>query len=597
MQFLDGDAMRLALRNGVQRVIRSQDGLNKINVFPVADGDTGTNLALTMGAMGQVLQKDESLPLHRLLARSADALLDGARGNSGAIMAQFFQGVSDKAAELTKFSASTFTDAVLAGSAYARDAIADPREGTILSVIDAFAHHLVERVKHTAQVDFSSLLDDGLKAANSALTATTSQLAELRKADVVDAGAKGFVHLLEGMLAYIRDGETIEHIDLPKDLPDAPMAENEIDLEYRFCTECVVTGDDIDRRKLREQLSAMGGSLVLAGSRYKAKIHVHVNEPDKVFALARDYGVVSGEKADDMHKQHSTHGNSECVAIITDSAADLRDDDMEALDIHMVPLRVQFGEQGYLDKLSIGPSEFFDLLATTPEHPTTSQPSPGDFRRQYQFLASHHNDVLAVSLSSKVSGTTSAAQSAASRVMANGKVHIVDSRNASLGQGLIAKMAAEMAQAGDDIDTIRAAVDQAIDNTHTFALVKDLTYAVRGGRVPASRKMVADWLNINPVLRTSPDGSVSSGGMILGKNNRLPKFVRYIAKRFDTNARYRLAVGHAQCEDDAKTLEKLLLDAFPNVQDSVVTECGAVFGVHGGPGLIVIGLMKIDTTH
>ena len=112
--------------------------------------------------------------------------------------------------------------------------------------------------------------------------------------------------------------------------------------------------------------------------------------------------------------------------------------------------------------------------------------------------------------------------------------------------------------------------------------------------MPASRKMVADWLNINPVLRTSPDGSVSSGGMIFGKNNRLPKFVRYIAKRFDTEATYRLAVGHAQCEDDAKSLEKLLLEAFPNVKDSFVTECGAVFGVHGGPGLIVVGLMKIE---
>ena len=258
------------------------------------------------------------MPLHRLLARSADALLDGARGNSGAIMAQFFQGLSDKAAELTKFSASTFTDAVLAGSAYARDAIAAPREGTILSVIAAFAHHLVERVKSTAPVDFPTLLDDGLKAANRALTATTSQLAELRKADVVDAGAKGFVHLLEGMLAYVRDGETIDQIDLPADLPDAPMAGDEVDLEYRFCTECIVTGDDIDRRKLREQLSALGGSLVLAGSRYKAKILVHVNEPEQVFALARDYGAVSGEKADDMHKQqHTTHGSGRKVAVIT----------------------------------------------------------------------------------------------------------------------------------------------------------------------------------------------------------------------------------------------------------------------------------------
>ncbi|MEL7296007.1 MAG: DegV family protein [Pseudomonadota bacterium] len=595
MQFLDGEAMRLALRNGVQRVIKSQDGLNRINVFPVADGDTGTNLALTMGAMGQVLQKDDALPLHKLLARAADALLDGARGNSGAIMAQFFQGVSDKAAELTRFSAQTFCDAVLAGSAYARDAIAEPREGTILSVIDAFADHLTERVRGTAAVDFPTLLSDGLKAANKALNATTNQLAELRKADVVDAGAKGFVHLLEGMLAYVRDGETIEAIDLPADLPDAPMAGDEVDLEYRFCTECIVSGDDIDRRKLREQLSAMGGSLVLAGSRYKARIHVHVNEPEQVFALAREYGVVSGEKADDMHKQqHTTHGNSDRVAIITDSAADLTDEDMEALDIHMVPLRVQFGEQGFLDKLSISQSEFFDLLQSNPHHPTTSQPSPGDFRRQYQFLASHFKNVLAISLSSKVSGTMSAAQNAAGRVAANGTVHVIDSRNASLGQGLIVKYAAELAQAGEDLATIRDAVNRAIDNTQTLALVKDLTYAVRGGRVPASRKVIADWFNINPVLRTKPDGAVSSGGMILGKSNRLPKFVRYIVRQIDPAQTYRLAFGHANCEDDALALQEQLVAALPHVQDSYCTDVCSAFGVHGGPGLIVVGLMRVS---
>ncbi|MFK8052579.1 MAG: DegV family protein [Woeseiaceae bacterium] len=594
MQYLDGESMRLALRNGVQRVIKSQEGLNRINVFPVADGDTGTNLALTMGAMGQVLQKDDKLPLHKLLARAADALLDGARGNSGAIMAQFFQGVSDKAAELTKFSAQSFCDAILSGSAYARDALSEPREGTILSVIDAFADHLVDRVKQPGNIDFPTLLTDGLGAANKALTATTSQLAELRKANVVDAGAKGFVHMIEGMLAYVKDGETIDQIDLPEDLPDAPMAGDEVDLEYRFCTECIITGDDIDRRKLREKLSQLGGSLVLAGSRYKAKVHIHVNEPEQVFALARSYGALSGEKADDMQKQqHTTHTNTQKVAIITDSAADITDEDMEALDIHMVPLRVQFGEQGFMDKLSISQKEFFDLLASNPNHPTTSQPSPGDFRRQYQFLASHFDDVLAISLSEKVSGTTNAARTAAARVAANGTMHVIDSKNASLGQGLIVRMAAEMAQQGDDVDTIKAAVDKAVDNTQTMALVKDLTYAVRGGRVPASRKMIADWFNINPVLRTKPDGSVSSGGMILGRNGRLPKFVRYIQKQIDTTQTFRLAVGHANCEPDALELQRLLLDALPNVQDSYCTDVCSAFGVHGGPGLIVVGLLAI----
>ena len=591
MQYLDAEAMRMALKTGVQRVIASQDGLNRINVFPVADGDTGTNMALTVGAMGHLLQMGEPMPLHRLLARAADALLDGARGNSGAILAQFFQGVSDTAGEVTRFSTESFSTAVVAGSTYARDALSEPREGTILSVIDAFADALASRTSEAGH-DFSALLTHGVAAANTALAATRFQLAELRKADVVDAGGKGFVALLEGMLAFIRDGETIDIIDLPDDIAEASMAGEDTDLDYRFCTECIVTGENIDRRKLREALSRLGGSLVLAGSRHKAKIHIHVNEPELVFDLAREHGIISGEKADDMQRQqHSTHAGKRSVAVITDSAADIADADMDALDIHFVPLRVQFGEQGYLDKLSISQREFFDELQRNPNHPTTSQPSPGDFRRQYQFLASHFDDVLAISLSSKVSGTFSAASNAAERVSAKGSVHVIDSRNASLGQGLIVREAAELAAKGLTLEEIRPRLAAAIDNTQTFALVSDLRYAVRGGRVPPSRKLVADLLNLNPVLRTRPDGSVSSGGVILGRGRRLPKFVRYLTRRLDLSRNIRLAVGHAKAEEDALELERQLQRALPNLQDSYCTDVCAAFGVHGGPGLVVVAVL------
>lgn len=590
MQYLDGEAMRNALKNGVQRVIASQDGLNKINVFPVADGDTGTNLALTVGAMGAVL-REERTPLHALLADAADALLDGARGNSGAILAQFFQGVSDTATELTKFSVQSFAKAMVAGSTYARDALAEPREGTILSVIDAFADALTTSVGKAAHVDFPTLIDHGLGAAEKALSHTKNQLAELKKADVVDAGAKGFVALLQGIQAYIKTGETVDELTIPDGAAEAIMAGEDHDLEYRFCTECIVTGDGIDRRKLREALSQLGGSLVLAGSRHKAKIHIHVNDPDDVFKLAREFGTLTGEKADDMQRQqHTTHTASRSIAVITDSAADIAPSDMDALDIHFVPLRIQFGEQGYLDKLSISESEFFDELARNPNHPTSSQPSPGDFRRQYQFLGSHYEHVVAITLSSKVSGTHSAAKSAAGRV-SSGNVHVVDSRNATLGQGLIVREAAEVAASGGTVQDVLRRVDHAVNNTVTYALVTDLTYAVRGGRVANSKKVVADLFNLNPVLMTNEDGSVGSGGVIFGRGNRLRKFVRYLTKKIGTERPVRIGIGHANCEADARELEQGLKAALPNCVDSYCTDVCAVFGVHGGPGLVVVSVL------
>ena len=377
---LHAEGFAAALRSGIHRVIKDQDGLNAINVFPVPDGDTGTNLSLSLGSALATLRNAGDTHLGKLLAAIADDLLDGSRGNSGAIVAQFFQGMSDSAEELSRFTTESFASAVALGSEYAHDALSNPREGTILSVIAAFSQGLHEQIAGEDGDSFPVVLTGAADAARKALARTPDQLEALRKAGVVDAGAKGFVDLVEGMVGYIVDGTIVEQPDLSR-LPDDDLvvetAGDEGDLRYRFCTECIVTGTDIDRRKLRQGLSRLGDSMVLAGTKRKAKIHIHVNDPEAVFRTAAEYGEVTGQKADDMQRQqHSTHHVSAHFAVVTDSAADIPDELLEELDIHIVPLRVQFGDRGYLDKVTITPLEFFDELRRNPEHPTTSQPSP-----------------------------------------------------------------------------------------------------------------------------------------------------------------------------------------------------------------------------
>ena len=591
---MDGDSLACALQSGIHRVISEQETLNRINVFPVADGDTGTNLTLSLGAALGPLTRPGPKHLGKLLANVADALLDGARGNSGAIVAQFFQGLSDSAGDLTQFSTHSFSEAVSLGHEYAHDALADPMEGTILSVIAVFAQSLKHQTSRDIEKQFGSLLETAVAAAQKALTKTQEQLDVLRKAGVVDAGAKGFVAMLEGMADFVIHGRITEKPDFADLHLEAVVVETAgeaTDLRYRFCTECIVTSNDIDRRKLRESLADLGDSLVLAGTKRKAKIHIHVNSPGNVFDLARQYGKVSGEETDDMHRQqHSTHEIRNQFAVITDSAADISEDDMERLDIHMVPVRIQFGDRGYLDKVGITAEEFFEELARNPVHPTTSQPSPGDFRRQFQFLASHFPDVISINLMPSVSGTLQAAQSAAARTDASGEVHVVDSRNASLGQGLLAVFAAECAQAGLGTKTALAAIDQMIAVTCTFALVKDLRYAVRGGRVPAWVKKLADALRVIPVLKIRHDGRLWAGGVLLGGDRRIEKFARFLSRRLDRKRKFRVGIGHALCEDDAVELERRLKDALPNIASSFVTSLGAGIGVHGGPGTLAVAV-------
>ncbi len=595
---LHGNNFAAALVSGIYRVIQGQDHLNAINVFPVADGDTGTNLSLSLSAALGTLRAPGEKHLGTLLAAIADDLLDGSRGNSGAIVAQFFQGVSDSAEEASRFTVHTFTRAVEVGNEYAHDALSNPREGTILSVIAAFASSLRKQSRETGDGHFGPMLQTAIGTTKQALKKTQEQLDELRRAGVVDAGAKGFVALLEGMTDYIAHGKSTEAPDLSRlgeeGLAIPTAGGGDTDITFRYCTECIVTGDDIDRRKLRESLSALGDSLVLAGTKRKAKIHIHVNEPEKVFAAAAAYGNVSGQKADDMQRQqHSSHDDLAKFAVLTDSAADIPDEAMEELDIHMVPLRVQFGDRGYLDKIGIAADDFFVELERNEHHPTTSQPSAGDFRRQYQFLASHFPDVISLSLTGKVSGTLQAAQSAAGRVDASGRVHVVDTLNVSLGQGLLTMLAAECAQAGLDAQATLQVLSDAIPHTLTFGVVSDLKFAVRGGRVPQRRKVIADLLQITPVLRTTADGRVSSGGVLFGRHRIAQRLAAFVAKRIDAAASYRVLIGHADNPAGAETLARSLEQRLANrLATLAITTLGSALGVHTGPGALVVGLQR-----
>jgi DegV family protein with EDD domain len=238
--------------------------------------------------------------------------------------------------------------------------------------------------------------------------------------------------------------------------------------------------------------------------------------------------------------------------------------------------------------VSITADEFFEELRSNPNHPTTSQPAPGDFRRQYQFLASHVADVLSINLTGKVSGTVEAAQSAAERVNAHGRVHVIDSRNASLGQGLLVVAAAEYAKAGLAIEDAIAAVAKLIPETRTYGLLKDLRFAVRGGRVPRWVKTIADLIRATAIIRTVPDGRVASGTFLFGRKNRIQRFARYVARQTPAADSLDVAIGHAVCPDDAAELERELRRRFENIHRTTITDIGAALGVHGGPGTLIV---------
>jgi DegV family protein with EDD domain len=601
---LDGLQLANLLRAGIYRLFEKTDHINKINVFPVPDGDTGTNMSLTLSAVLASLDRGPEPHAGSMLVRAADAALDGARGNSGAILAQFLLGLGDAAGHLSRLSIGEFVIALRKGAGYAKEALSQPREGTLLTVLREFAD--AAEAQAARSQDFQSLFTHSLTRVNEALEATRHQLEELRSANVVDAGALGFVEVLEGMRRFLDTGELGTAV-APVHTGDELMAGSappSADQDYRYCTECLVTakvGTEIDLRQLRETLAASGASLVVSGSKRKAKIHIHVDDPETIFRIAEDFGELSGQKADDMRMQQSAahHRRAQRVAVVVDSGADIPEDLAERYGIHVVPVRIHFATHSYLDKVSMTPSEFYRELVTNPTHPKTSQPPPGDFRRMFEFLASHYDAVVSVNLTSRHSGTWDAATKAAQRVATEGKpVSAVDSRNASVGQGLIAIATAEAAAQGADAPAVVAATRAAMDQTQTFALLGSIDFAVRGGRVPAIVGNIARLLGLNVILRTWPDGRISAGGGLFGSVKLRTRFARFVARRYRIDAgreRVRILVGHGDRLEEGRLLAEELVGRFPKdaVDFCLLTDMGPAIGVHGGPGTLIVALQRI----
>jgi len=605
---LTAATLRRALIAGARRVIADRDVLNRINVFPVADGDTGNNLAFTLGSVLNGALSRRSRHIGELLRRIGDDAIDGARGNSGAILAQFLHGVAEHARAQPVLDAATLAAAVRHGADSARGALAQPIEGTILSVIDSFAEAMQEastQLRDDPRRSFARALGQ----ARVALARTPQQMVLLQRAGVVDAGAQGFVDLLEGIAEFVEGGPRALRIRTAPVAANEPTgddvhgdgahpAHDEVDPNRRWCTECLLLLDSTDSRRierdaLRGALEALGAdSIVLAGGGTRMRVHAHVGAPQHLFDACAEFATVEGMKADDMLLQARSVERGQRVAVMTDSAADLPERIADALAIHVVPVRVNLDGRDYLDKLGLSTAEFYRRMARSHQLPRTSQPPPGDFRRCFEFLAAHHPSVFYVGLSRAVSGTLQSAEHAAARGD-SAKIRVFDSVNVAGGQALLAWRAAELAEAGADAETIWQTLESLRSRTFTWALARDLSHAVRGGRIPSWAEPVMRVTGLTAVAKVKQDGRLGVAGGLIAKTKAPEAFAAYVAKRvrksLGADTPLRAIIGHC----DAYTEGERLLTALRarlRIADAHLVESGPGIGAHAGPGTLVASL-------
>ena len=279
--------------------------INELNVFPVPDGDTGTNMSLTIGTAEKALLASVSDSIGLAADITAGAMLRGARGNSGVILSLLFRGLSRRLKDVDSADAATFASALSSGVDSAYKAVMKPAEGTILTVSRIVANCAVTASEH--EDDIEALLEMALEEGYTALAETINQNPVLKKAGVVDAGAKGYLYILDGMLKALR-GEALVKIISAEDTNErADFSQfSDDDIEFAYCTEFIIDCKiKSDANSLRDFLDVRGDSIVVVDDGDIIKVHVHSNEPGEILSHALTYGPLLSIKVENMREQHS----------------------------------------------------------------------------------------------------------------------------------------------------------------------------------------------------------------------------------------------------------------------------------------------------
>lgn len=593
MKELDGHQLFGFFNEGARTLSAQRAELDRINVFPVPDGDTGSNMAMTINYAVESAQASDSAAL--TLNSLAQSALVGARGNSGVIFAQFIFGLAESMGEETMLDMARFAKAVSQAHASARQAVRVPREGTMLSVIRDWAEALHR--EHTKSTNFLELFRTTRLDLLESLEATTNQLEELRAAGVVDAGASGFVAFVEGGSAYLEAGarRDLSTSRAAADVP-APVVEEiawglgeDPRKGRRYCSEFFILPRDLDldAEAMRTALEGMGDSLIVAGGRMGARIHLHTDEPARVMDLALGWGRVREQKVDDMYRLYEDarlkHGS---IALVTDSACDLPREILDRYQIHVIPLTIRFGEDEFLDRLTLDPQTLYDRIEASQAFPSSSQPSPTALERFYCGLLAHYDRVVALHVSGKLSGTFEASRRAAEKLELN-RISVVDTKHLSGSLGLMVLRAAQLLESGMGINELLSTMPALSAGASILVSVRTLESMVRGGRVSPLGGWLGKVLNLKPIVSVDGEGASKLYGAALSVASNVRKIVGMMAKRHAHAPIRSWAVIHGANEAGARDLAARM-EALLGFPPEHISSISAVIGINSGRGAVAV---------
>jgi uncharacterized protein len=591
IRYLDGLRYSRAVMAGCQKVISHEKELNKINVFPIPDKDTGLNLKKTFQNIStKILSKTSSLS--QSSEKIAESVESTALGYSGTVFAEFFSGFAQGVKNFKRVFVKDFSQAVEKAVKRVYQSFENPVEGTALSVMRAWVECIKGSVSETD--DFFILLQKSYEKAASALENTPNQLKVLKKKGVVDAGGKAFVYFLKGILDFIEKGVLTSVFEEVKEGIYKPGLKKR-EKKKEFCVECCVRTEHLDRKNLVKELHSLGRDLFFYSTLNFAKLHIRTPDPNRVLSCASKFGAVSSEKTWEISKE-LPYEQKKPLAIVTDTTCDIPEEYVKDHDIYFVPVKFHAENKVFTDKVDIIPEEFYDILESSAEIPKTSKPSIQDFTIVYKDLLLHYKGVLSIQLSGSLSGTYQTALQAAKNIDPQ-KIKVIDSKNLSVGLGLIVMEGLESLKKGSSFEAVLKKVEKAIQNTEIYIGIQTMKYLIKGGRVTKAKGLMAKIFHINPILSLDPKGSLIPFGKAGGRKKLEEKILSLVVHRTENEkqrkTRFRTAVAHVNAQDSGERIKEKIKQRMGR-KPVMVMNAAPVLGAHSGPGTIGVAVLRAD---
>ena len=561
--------LRLALCVGYECMTAWADVLDQINLFPVADGDTGRNLVLSLAPLRETSCSENELVRKLMLS---------ARGNSGNIAVEYVR-------HLVADTHLPLHERLAISAERARNAVANPVAGTMLTVFDTLAERWTGDVA-------ASQLDDVVATLIAAVRSTTNELEVLREAQVVDSGALGMLVFLDGFVHRLKGIESSRRIAREFGaMVDFKREQAEHDHDHTTCIDAVLRvhrGSSISEGGLRE----LGDDVVILSERDTWKVHLHTSDPKHVRERLEGFGEVlrwSWDSFEDQGRAVRPPRDPNAVHIVTDGAASVSRDDAEKEGITLLDNYVNLGDLS-IPETRLTPSDAYSAMRRGVQV-STSQASVFERERRYARIAEHHERALYLSVGSVYTGNFSVAQSWAADHQLGERLDVVDTGAASGRLGVLVWAAARRARKEREPQALLSFVERALDLAEEYIFLDTLEYLARGGRVSKTKARLAGAVGLTPVVSPMPDGARQV--KILRKLDSKLAFAwqRLSSALAKSQGRGLILLQHTDNERWVRdVLYPTALERFPHAECRI-SPLSMTTGVHTGPGTWAVAVL------